>query len=121
MVAATDNVKVAVKAMKQKAVYWELSGLDSFGKPTWEAGVEITCRWEDANEEFINPNGERQLSQSKLIVDRGLTIKGWLWLGELVDVTDATTPQNNSNVWEILMVKKTPDFKGNKYLREAFL
>lgn len=119
--AATDNVRVAVRAMKQKAVYWPPSELDDFGKPTWGTAVEIDCRWEDVQEQFINSNGETALSRAKLIVDRDLENKGVLWLGELDDVVDINDPKDNPNAWEILRFMKTPDFKGRRYLREVLL
>lgn len=119
--AADDNVRVAVRAMKQKAVYWSPTTLDDFGRPTWNTPVEIDCRWTDEIEEFIDPNGERQFSRAKLIVDRDLEIKGVIWLGNLVDVSDLGNPRNNNNSWEILGTKKTPDFKGRKYLRQVYV
>mgnify|MGYP000421490687 CR=1 FL=1 len=119
--AADDNIAVAIRAMKQKAVYWSPASLDSFGKPTWNTPTEIDCRWTDAVEEFINPEGERVLSRAKLIVDRDLEIKGVLWLGKLVDLVDASNPKNNDNAWEILQTKKTANMRGTKYLRQVYL
>ena len=116
-----DNVRVAVRTMKQKGVYWELDALDEFGKPTWKEPIEIDLRWEDAEEEIINPNGERVMSRAQLIVDRDLTIKGVLWLGELDDIGSSDNPKSNDGAWEIIQYLKTPDFKGRKYLREAYL
>lgn len=119
--AADDNVNTAKKTMKQTAVYWPQLSIDRFGKPTWDSPCEILCRWEDEKEEFIDANGERQISNSKLIVDRDLVVKGKLFLGTLSDLTYATDPDRNPNVWEILLFRKTPDFRGKKYLREVWL
>jgi len=119
--AATDNVRGAVKAMNQKAVYWEPAGPDEFGKPTWEDPVEIDCRWTDKQEEFINPSGDRQMSQAKLIVDRDILVQGVLWLGLLINVVDTDDPKNNNNAWEILLYSKLPDKKGTRFLRQAYL
>jgi hypothetical protein len=119
--AADDNVNVAVRTMKTTAVYWAQDSLDAFGKPTWDTPVQIDCRWTDATEEFIDPNGETQLSHAKLIVDRDLEVKGVMWQGLLVDVVDSSTPKNNPGAWEILQFKKTANFKGNKYLRQVYL
>ena len=121
MSAATDNVGVAKRCMKQKAVYWAPVELDEFGKPGWDDPIEIDCRWEDVTEEIIAPDGERVLTRAKLIVDRDLEIKGVMWLGELDDVIDEDNPKDNDDAWEIIQVMKTPDFKGRKYLREAYL
>lgn len=119
--AADDNVRVAIRTMKQTAVYWPPSILDAKGKPTWGTPCEIACRWTDAIEEFIDPDGERQLSRGKMIVDRDLKVKGVLFLGTLSTVQDLDDPKKNDNAWEILQTKKTPDFKGRKYLRQVYL
>lgn len=119
--AATDNISVAVKAMKQKAVYWGLSTLDAFGKPMYEDPVEIDCRWEKVQEEFVDANGDRVISKAKLIVDRDLELKGVLWLGELEDLIETDDPKENDDAWEIRLFKKTPDFKGTKFIREVYL
>ena len=119
--AATDNVRVAVRTMKATGVYWGVKGLDKFGDPTYEEPIEITLRWEDAEEEFINANGEKEMSRSMLIVDRDLEIKGYMFLGKIADLKDTDSPRENRDAWEIRMVKNTPDFKGRKFLREAIL
>ena len=121
MPAATDNISVANRAMKQEAVYWPPDTLDEFGRPSWGTPEEISCRWEDVTEEFIDPNGDRQISKSKLIVDRDLLIKGLLKLGELDSTVDQDDPKDNEDVWEIRLFSKIPDFKGRKYLREVYL
>jgi hypothetical protein len=121
MAAATDNITTATKVMKQKAVYWAPSGVDEFGKPEYDTPEEIDCRWEDKQEEFITPNGEREISHAKLIVDRDLLKKGVMWLGELDDVTDEDNPKNNDGAWEIRAFMKTPNFKGTAFLREVYL
>ena len=55
MAAATDNIGIAKRAMKQKAMYWAPLELDDYGKPTYSDPIEIDCRWEDKVEEFIEP------------------------------------------------------------------
>jgi len=121
MTAAIDNIGIATKVMKQKAVYWAPSAPDDFGKPQYESPEEIDCRWEDSIEEFIGPNGDREMSRAKLIVNQDLLVKGYLWLGELTDLTDEDVPENNSGAWEIRAFLKTPNFKGTAFLREVYL
>jgi hypothetical protein len=118
---ADDNVRVAVRTMQQTAVYWARTGMDSYGKPTYDDPTTIACRWDDVQEEFIAPNGDRELSKARLIVDRDLTIKGVLLLGDLDSIVDDDDPKDNDGAWEIRGTKKTPNFKGTKYLREVYL
>ena len=56
-----------------------------------------------------------------MIVDRDLEVGGIVMLGELTDVTDNDIPQNNSGAWEVRQTRKTPNIRGNKFLREALL
>ena len=120
MAAATDNISVVVRVMKQKAVYWAPLDPGAFGKPTYDVPIEIDCRWEDVTEEFLNPTGEREMSRSKLMVDRDLELKGMMLLGELDSNVEAN-PRDNDGAWEIRLFGKTPNFKGNKFLREVYL
>lgn len=121
MPAATDNVGVAKRTMKGTAVYWPPAELDEFGKPTWGDPEEISCRWDDDQEEFIDTNGDRQMSMAQLIVDRDLELQGVIFQGTISDLTDPNDPKKNEGAWEIRKVMKTPDFKGKKYLREVYL
>ena len=120
MAAAVDNVGVARRAMKQKAVYWAPLEPDAYGKPTYDDPIEIDCRWEDVQEEFVNPEGDREVSRSKLIVDRDLELKGMMKLGEL-DSNTEDDPKQEDDAWEIRLFMKTPNFKGTKFLREVYL
>lgn len=119
--AADDNVAVAIRTMKGYAVYWSVDSLDGHGQPTYGSPVLISCRWDEVQEEVVAPNGDRIMSRARVMVDRDLEMKGVLMKGTLSDIADSDDPKNNVNAWEIRLVKKTPDFKGKKYLREAYL
>lgn len=120
MAAATDNIGIARRAMKQTAIWWDASTPGEFGKPTYAVPVEVSCRWEDIAEEFINPNGDVEISRSKLFVDRDMKVKDKLKLGDL-DSTINNDPDDNEDVWEIRGWGKVPDLKGRKFLREVIL
>lgn len=120
MAAATDNMAVAKRFMNQSAVWWQYSDFDEFGKPSHATPVEVDCRWDDVVEEFINPNGDREVCRSKLIVDRDMAVKDKLRLGEL-DSTILDDPDDNEDVWEIRLFGKTPNVKGQKFLRQVYL
>jgi hypothetical protein len=120
MAAATDNTKAAERALKQKAVYWALNGYDRFGKVSYATPIEISCKWENLKEQFIDPNGDRQISNAKLIVDRDLEIKGKLKQGEL-DSTIENDPEDNDDVWEIMQTGKAGNRKATKFAREVYL
>lgn len=113
---------------KQKAVYWapgseETGGTDydDYGKPLYSSPVEIDCRWDDITEEIVMSDGSRDLSRAQVIVDRVVKIRGVLWLGNLVDVTDSNDPKNNDDAYEIRRVDQNPDVDGREILVRAFL
>jgi len=118
--AADDNFFPPSRVMKQKAVWWDVDGIDANGQPTHALPVEIDVRWEEVAEEFINSDGDRELSRALLVVDRDVQIKGMIMLGELSSVTEAN-PKDMEGAWEIRQWKKTPSFNGRKYHREVFL
>ena len=112
----------------QKAVYWppgseETGGtdFDNYGRPLYSDAVEIDCRWDDVTEEIILADGTRDLSQAVVIVDREVSVRGVLWLGELVDVEDEDVPKNNSGAFEIKRVDKNPDIDNVETLIRAYL
>lgn len=121
MAAATDNMRIALKFMQQLAVYWAPLEPDQFGSPTWDTPVEVACRWEDIQEEFITPTGDREMSFAELMVDRDMEIKGVMLQGELDSTVDQDNPKDNVGAFEIRQWSKLPDRKGTKFLREVIL
>ena len=106
---------------RQKAVYWAYLSVDTYGRPTWSAPVEIDCRWEDVNEEFLDEHSERQISMSKVYVDRDMKVGSVLMLGELDSGVDEDNPKDNDNAWEIRRFERLPNLKNTETLRTAIL
>ena len=121
MPAATDNMGVSKRFMKQTAVLWVAEAPDNFGKPTYAAPVIIGCRWTVQTVEFITPNGERELSRAVLIVDRDITLGSMVFLGTIADLTDEDNPRENDGAWEVRHFGSTPDLKGKKFHRTVML
>lgn len=112
----------------QKAVYWppgseETGGsdYDDYGNLQYAQAVEIDCRWDDRTEEILLADGTRDLSRAQVIVDRDVSVRGVLWLGELADITDLDDPKENEGAYEIRRVDKNPDVDGTDTLVRAFL
>lgn len=114
-------MSIIVKMRKQKAVYWDRSGVDNFGAPAFAVGVEIDCRWEDGLVQAINDKGEQITAKSTVYVDREMKVGDMLWLGELADITDADNPRNNEGAWEIKSFNKLPNLKNTETLLTAYL
>ena len=106
---------------KQNAVYWAIASIDGHGQEVYASPVQIDCRWEDSNEEFLDANGDRQISNAVVYTDRDTTPKGVLMLGVLADITDAVNIKENSGAWEIRKFNKLPTLNAKEFLRTAFL
>jgi hypothetical protein len=106
----------------QTAAYWAWTGTDRFGKPTYAAAIDISVRWEDVSEEFINSDGETVISRAKVYVDRDLKIKGVLLLDGIQTGTNLTSPKKNNGAWEIRRFDKLPTIDQDETpLRTVFL
>lgn len=110
-------MSIITKMRKQTAVYWQqAAGVDDYGRASFEDPVEITCRWEDVREEYIDENNERQLSKSVIYVDRVMKIGDWLFLGDLSDLSDSEVPESNEGAIEVKYFGKLPNLKNTEYL-----
>jgi hypothetical protein len=122
--AATDNIRfVQNKVLAQTAVYWppQDGETDMYGRPVVSPPCEIAVRWDEKIQEIIGGDGTRVMSKAEIMADRDLEIGGVLMLGTLADVLDVLTPKDNPGACEIMSIAKTPDFKGRRFLRQAFL
>jgi hypothetical protein len=107
--------------LSMKAVYWAFKGTDDFGKPTYDTAIEIKCRWEENNEQFIDSKGSTATSRAIVLVDRDLVLQGVLKQGKLSSVTNLSSPFKNKGAWEIRGWVKVPDANGKKFVRKALL
>lgn len=73
---------------KEKAVWWNLTGIDQFGEPQYADPVEISCRWEDVLQKAINAQGDEFTSSSSVYVDREMKPDDMLWRGTLEDLPE---------------------------------
>jgi hypothetical protein len=121
-------MSVITKMLKGTCVYWGLKSnesgqlaYDDNGNPQVTSPVELQCRWVDKTKLFVEPNGEQWTSHSEVYVSSDVDVKGFLFNGELTDLTDQNVPQNNVGACEIRRFDKTPNFKQTEFLRKAFL
>ena len=116
-----------IKSMRrQVAVYWSLSNAavkyDAYGNPiTQVVPVEIKCRWDQMQTEFIDAEGTKRLSQAVVFVDRDVDIGGSLFEGVLSDLVDPSDPNKNPGAFEIKAFTRTPNLKNTETLLTAFL
>lgn len=115
-------MQILKKMLKQKAVYFAPTGTHTNqGKPKYATPIDIKCRWEDIQEQFVDIRGAISLSNSWVYVDRDLKTGGVLWLGTVATLTSQSDPFANVGAFEIRKFMKTPTLKATKFLREAVL
>lgn len=121
------------EVLTQLAVYWHPAGLGNEGQKTFEAPIEITCRWENITEVFLLREGGEARSRAKVMCDRDLAELGVLWIDPetfgmglnegdaLAALEDEEDPFENDGAFEIRRFDKLPDFDGEEVVRTAYL
>ncbi len=112
---------IKTRMLKQTAVWWPSTSFDDYGKPIVATPIEISVRWEDVNEEFIDKNGTVRLSTSQVYVDRDVEVGGVLMLGELDSGVDEDDPKKTDGAGEIRRLDKFPNLRATEFLRRAWL
>jgi hypothetical protein len=110
-------------ALKQTAVYWANPQSDGATGRTFDDPVEIPVRWEDRQELFLDDKGQERMSRATVIVDRDVARGGWLYLGDLDDLSsgEEADPLSVDEAHEIRQFTKTPDRSGTSFFRTAML
>ena len=111
------------KHLKQKAVYWERTGIDGYGTPTYATPIEINVRWIEDIVEILNYDGEEKTSNSQVLTSIDVLPKSMLWLGELdnLSVAEKADPSLLTSAGLVQKFNKVPNIKGTNFYREAFL
>lgn len=113
-------MSIIVRMRKQKAVWWERTGQDKWGKATFAAPVEVDCRWDDTTELFVDPQGEQKSSRAIAYVDRVMKVGDRLKRGEMESDTP-DDPMTIKDAFEIRRFDRNPNIKATEELLSAFL
>jgi hypothetical protein len=110
-------------ALKQKAVYWGNPVSTGAGKRTFDAAVEVDVRWEVRKELFLDADGEEQTSRAVVTVAQDVDLGGYLYLGELDDLSsgEQADPLSFEAAWEVRGFDKSPDLKAAGHYRRVML
>ena len=114
-------MSLITKMRRQKGVYWAPLGTDTFGKTTYAPAVEISCRWDDVAEAYIDRLGATKISLAKVYPSVPVELAGVLWLGTLDSVVHLLEPFKNSGAYEIRRVDNIPNLRATETLRIATL
>lgn len=109
---------IITRMRKQTAVYWKPLGSGEDGRPTFEAPIEVKCRWDDRMESYLDRSGNQRISNSVIYPDRVLLLDGYLWLGELVDAP--VDPTTLFDARRIERFDQTPNLRNTETLYTAY-
>lgn len=108
------------------AVYWPpaqvtpgVGATDNYGKYITGDPVEIKCRWEDIQTDFVDREGVVRVCTHKVFTVATLEFGGVLWHGRLVDANQE--PLSNLGALTILQLTTLPSFKNDAKLTIAIL
>jgi hypothetical protein len=107
---------------RQNAVYWAPDEADDFGVEAVGTPVDIDCRWEDVAEQYISPDNTVDVSKSKIYADRDIEVGGYLLLGTVAGLADASAhPRTIPEAGIVRRFEKLPNLKASQFLRTATL
>lgn len=111
--------------LRQTAVYWGDPQSDGAGGRTFGSAypIELSIRWEQRQELFIDASGQESTSKAVVYVDQDVDIGGYLYLGGLDDLSSAeeANPLTVDGTYEIRGLKKLPDIRADRFMRKAWL
>ena len=114
---------VFTNQLSQTAVYWGNPASDGYGGRTFDAGVEISVRWEDTQEMFVDDAGQESVSRAIVFVSQDVKVGGYLHSGPLSDISSAedVDPLTVSTAYEIRKFDKVPSIDATIFVRTAWL
>ena len=117
---------VVAKFCVQTAVYWGNPVNDGYGFFTFDAPVDIACRWEDKDEVLVAADGREFTCNTSCLITQDVDLQGFMWLGSLAELTTqgylTSKPIEIPNAYmirrfdKIPMVFQTDDFARTCYL-----
>ncbi len=75
------------KFYKDDCVYWEVTGMDGFGNPVFNPGVQLKVLWNTNEKLIVNDLGETIKPESVLFTSQKMGNGDYLFKGLLTDLT----------------------------------
>ncbi len=111
--------------MNQVATYWPPGTPDGVGGFAHGSPVAIACRWENKGVEFRSPDGETQVSDAVVYVDRELKIGGMLMREDQTGASGSSDPTTfavgDDTPHEIRNAFSSPSIDANVVLYKVLL
>ena len=96
-----------IRNLKQQAVIWTASGVDSYGNPSYAAPVAIKVRWEERIERTLDSTGNEILSQAFVYMAIKYAPGDYLLLGVSTDTTPPSSAFEIKNFSSISNLRNT--------------
>ncbi len=116
---------VIARFSQQTVVYWQKTGSDSHGKPTYANPVELKVRFEDKQQEVIMPDQRKVVSKGYYLTVNELVVGSIVYLGTLLTWQALPTwpriPTMNQGGFEIALSKSITDLRGINVGFEAYV
>jgi len=111
------------RKLNQTAVYWGNPVNDGQGGRIFDEPVEISVRWEQRQELFMDSNGQEARSMAVIYLAQDVVLDGFLYLGTLNDISSAeeADPMILSNAFAIRNFESVPNVKATTFLRRVWL
>ena len=103
--------------LNQDATWWEKTGQDGYGKPTFSSPKPIKCRWEDWRSLLISPTMEELRITARIFLDFAPSEGDYFYLG----TSTATNPLAVVNARAVLRVTGMTSVDGQTFLYTAAL
>ena len=121
--------RVIQKFCVQTAVYWGSPQEDGMGGFTFADPVELSpptngVRWEEKTQLVVTAKGAEETSDAEIMVCSDLDVDGYLYLGELDDLSTAekADPMIVDGARQIISKSKTPMvFSTTEFVRKVYL
>jgi hypothetical protein len=105
----------------QKALLWGATGnYDRKGNTKVSAAVELDVRWENRNQDILDPFGNTVSVDAVVVVNRDIAVGSIMWQGGTADVP-GTSGIPQAGFLYVAMYEKIPDIKNQYSRRRVFL
>jgi len=111
-----------LRLLNQTLVYWAPGSEDRYANTSWEDPVEISGRWEEKAELFLDETGEKTLSRAVAYLDGSTSIvmDGRLMLGTLLSLSSSPDPATDGGL-RISSIGDAPSINAQTSLKKVML
>jgi hypothetical protein len=113
-------MSIIKRMRRQTAIWWKKGSPDQYGTNSFEAPIEVPCRWEEVGQEYLSAQGEKQLSRAIVYVDRKMVMGDRLAPGPL-DSDTPDDPIEHAGSYLIERFDVLPNLKNTESLFTAYL